>query len=190
MSNVHDIEKEINRVKDQLAQIHEPTISSEDDQETEPEPEELIQEQEQEQPEDQPEEEQQQTVSKKKKKKKKNKKKILSESESESSETDDEEIKIDFVVKRISDSLNFYTKTVYRMISKYRDYIFDEDELNNLHELYLDELEDFHKSYEHSLNLLPNDVDIPDKIYQKFQKNLNKVEKKWNTFISKLEIVK
>ena len=185
MSNIHDIEKEINRVKDQLAQIHEPTISSEDDQETEPElPEELIQEQ------DKLQEQEQQTVSKKKKKKKKNKKKILSESESESSETDDDEIKIDFVVKRISDSLNFYTKTVYRMISKYRDYIFDEDELNNLHELYLDELEDFHKSYEHSLNLLPNDVDIPDKIYQKFQKNLNKVEKKWNTFISKLEIVK
>lgn len=189
MSNVHDIEKEINRVKDQLAQIHEPTISSEDDQETEPELQEPeLQEQEQDQEPELPQE--QETVSKKKKKKKKNKKKILSESESESSETDDEEIKIDFVVKRISDSLNFYTKTVYRMISKYRDYIFDEDELNNLHELYLDELEDFHKSYEHSLNLLPNDVDIPDKIYQKFQKNLNKVEKKWNTFISKLEIVK
>lgn len=189
MSNVHDIEKEINRVKDQLAQIHEPTISSEDDQETEPELQEPeLQEQEQDQEPELPQE--QETVSKKKKKKKKNKKKILSESESESSETDDEEIKIDFVVKRISDSLNFYTKTVYRMISKYRDYIFDEDELNNLHELYLDELEDFHKSYEHSLNLLPNDVDIPDKIYQKFQKNVNKVEKKWNTFISKLEIVK
>ena len=189
MSNVHDIEKEINRVKDQLAQIHEPTISSEDDQETEPELQEPeLQEQEQDQEPELPQE--QETVSKKKKKKKKNKKKILSESESESSETDDEEIKIDFVVKRISDSLNFYTKTVYRMISKYRDYIFDEDELNNLHELYLDELEDFHKSYEHSLNLLPNDLDIPDKIYQKFQKNLNKVEKKWNTFISKLEIVK
>lgn len=189
MSNVHDIEKEINRVKDQLAQIHEPTISSEDDQETEPELQEPeLQEQEQDQEPELPQE--QETVSKKKKKKKKNNKKIVSESESESSETDDEEIKIDFVVKRISDSLNFYTKTVYRMISKYRDYIFDEDELNNLHELYLDELEDFHKSYEHSLNLLPNDVDIPDKIYQKFQKNLNKVEKKWNTFISKLEIVK
>ena len=189
MSNVHDIEKEINRVKDQLAQIHEPTISSEDDQETEPELQEPeLQEQEQDQEPELPQE--QETVSKKKKKKKKNNKKIVSESESESSETDDEEIKIDFVVKRISDSLNFYTKTVYRMISKYRDYIFDEDELNNLHELYLDELEDFHKSYEHSLNLLPNDVDIPDKIYQKFQKNVNKVEKKWNTFISKLEIVK
>ena len=189
MSNVHDIEKEINRVKDQLAQIHEPTISSEDDQETEPELQEPeLQEQEQDQEPELPQE--QETVSKKKKKKKKNNKKIVSESESESSESDDNEIKIDFVVKRISDSLNFYTKTVYRMISKYRDYIFDEDELNNLHELYLDELEDFHKSYEHSLNLLPNDVDIPDKIYQKFQKNLNKVEKKWNTFISKLEIVK
>ena len=189
MSNIHDIEKEINRVKDQLAQIHEPTISSEDDQETEPElPEELPQEQEQEPDQEQELQEQELQVSKKKKNKKKNKKKIVSESESESSESDDDEI--DFVVKRISDSLNFYTKTVYRMISKYRDYIFDEDELNNLHELYLDELEDFHKSYEHSLNLLPNDVDIPDKIYQKFQKNLNKVEKKWNTFISKLEIVK
>ena len=189
MSNVHDIEKEINRVKDQLAQIHEPTISSEDDQETEPELQEPeLQEQEQDQEPELPQE--QETVSKKKKKKKKNNKKIVSESESESSESDDNEIKIDFVVKRISDSLNFYTKTVYRMISKYRDYIFDEDELNNLHELYLDELEDFHKSYEHNLNLLNDDLDIPDKIYQKFQKNLNKVEKKWNTFISKLEIVK
>ena len=60
MSNIHDIEKEINRVKDQLAQIHEPTISSEDDQETEPELQEPeLQEQEQDQEPELPQEQEQ-----------------------------------------------------------------------------------------------------------------------------------
>lgn len=127
---------------------------------------------------------------KKKKRKSRRTKKYISESESSESSSDDDQYTIEFVVNRIHDQIKFFQKNIYRLISKYKSQVFDTDEVEQLNEMYADEEEDFHSSYEESINILPIDVDLPEKIYTKFEKELEKITKKWNSFIQRLEIVK
>lgn len=112
------------------------------------------------------------------------------QSESESESESDDEYTIEFVVNRIHDQIKFFQKNIYRLITKYKNQIFDEEELTELNDLYIEEEEDFHNSYEESIGILPTDTDLPDKFYNKFEKEVERIQNKWNSFIQRLEIVK
>ena len=126
---------------------------------------------------------------KKKKRTKKSRKRYYSSSESES-DSDDDQYTIEFVINRIHDQIKFFQKNIYRLITKYKNQVFDTEEIEELNGMYEEEEEDFHNAYDESIGILPIDVDLPEKFYSKFEKELEKITKKWNSFIQRLEIVK
>jgi hypothetical protein len=202
MTKVCDLQKEINKVKSQLAQIEEPDNDSSSDEdkqeekeeqtETEEVKEEVKEETKNDPVIDEPEEDDEEEKPKKKSKKKskRTKKKVVYESSSDEESSEDDSYTIEFVINRIHDQLKFFQKIVYRMISKYKGEVFDKEEVEELNEMFEEEQETFHNSYDEALNILPFGADLHEKIYNKFEKELDKIQKKWNTFLTKLEVVK
>jgi len=105
-------------------------------------------------------------------------------------ESDDEDTHIiEFVINKIDDNLKFFQKTIYKLIARYQKQQLMEDDVVELCETYDEELESFEDEYEHCLLILPQDKGLPDKIYDKFEKTLYKIEKKWNSFLLKINLV-